>query len=105
MKKNICKERVNTPRLNVAPVNVVTAFTSFFADLTPYLGCWRAAKVLHAYLLAGVLRAPLQFFEVTPIGRIISRFSKDVDVLDTSLPFQTSDVIYCTFEVTLTFLY
>ncbi|GBP60470.1 Multidrug resistance-associated protein 1 [Eumeta japonica] len=78
---------------------IVAAISSFFADLTPYLGCWRAAKVLHALLLAGVLGAPLHFYDVTPIGRIVSRFSKDVDVLDTSLPFQASDVVYCTFEV------
>ncbi|XP_038214944.1 multidrug resistance-associated protein 1 isoform X4 [Zerene cesonia] len=59
----------------------------------------RAAKVLHELLLRNILKAPLQTFEVTPIGRILSRFSKDVDVVDTSLPSQLSDVMYCTFEV------
>lgn len=80
-------------------VDVVTAITSFFADLMPYLAGWRAAKIIHAVLLDNVLKTPLQFFEVTPVGRILSRFSKDVDVLDTSLPSQFADVIYCTFEV------
>lgn len=69
----------------------------------PYLACWRAAKVLHAGLLENVLRTPLQFFDVTPIGRILSRFSKDVDVLDTSLPSELTDVMYCAFEVTRIF--
>lgn len=76
-----------------------SAISSIFADLMPYLACWRAAKLLHAGLLENVLRTPLQFFEVTPIGRILSRFSKDVDVLDTSLPSQLTDVTYCAFEV------
>ncbi|CAH0714289.1 unnamed protein product, partial [Brenthis ino] len=80
-------------------VDVVTAIASFFADLMPFLACWRAARVLHQILLDNVLKAPLQFFEVTPVGRILSRFSKDVDVVDTSLPSQASDVIYCAFEV------
>lgn len=66
----------------------------------PYLACWRAAKILHALLLDNVLKTPLQFFEVTPVGRILSRFSKDIDVLDTSLPFECADMINCTFEVT-----
>ncbi|XP_031762816.2 multidrug resistance-associated protein 1 isoform X5 [Galleria mellonella] len=75
------------------------AISSFFADLMPYLACWRASRYIHALLLDNVLKAPLQFFEVTPVGRILSRFSKDIDVVDTLLPSQCSDVIYCAFEV------
>ncbi|XP_069356357.1 multidrug resistance-associated protein 1 isoform X3 [Maniola hyperantus] len=75
------------------------AIASFFADLMPYLACWRAARILHEILLDNVLKAPLQFFDVTPLGRILSRFSKDVDVVDTSLPTELADVIYCAFEV------
>ncbi|XP_059046550.1 multidrug resistance-associated protein 1 isoform X2 [Achroia grisella] len=75
------------------------AISSIFADLMPYLACWRASRYIHALLLDNVLKAPLQFFEVTPVGRILSRFSKDIDVVDTSLPWQCSDVIFCTFEV------
>ncbi|XP_059046551.1 multidrug resistance-associated protein 1 isoform X3 [Achroia grisella] len=77
----------------------VRTISSIFADLMPYLACWRASRYIHALLLDNVLKAPLQFFEVTPVGRILSRFSKDIDVVDTSLPWQCSDVIFCTFEV------
>ncbi|XP_013142439.1 PREDICTED: multidrug resistance-associated protein 1 [Papilio polytes] len=80
-------------------LGVGQALASIFADLLPYLGCWRAAMILHALLLKNVLKAPLQFFEVTPLGRILSRFSKDVDVVDNLLPAQATDVIYCAFEV------
>lgn len=73
--------------------------TSFFCDLAPQLGCWLAARQMHIVMLRAVMRAPLTFFDTTPIGRIISRFAKDVDVLDTSLPPQISDTIYCLFEV------
>lgn len=77
----------------------VVAMTSFFCDLAPQLGCWLAARQMHIVMLRAVMRAPLTFFDTTPIGRIISRFAKDVDVLDTSLPPQISDTIYCLFEV------
>lgn len=83
-------------------VSNVVAVASFFCDLAPQLGCWLAARQMHIVMLRGVMRAPLTFFDTTPIGRIISRFAKDVDVLDTSLPQQISDTIYCTFEVILT---
>lgn len=79
--------------------SLFAAIASFFADLMPYLACWRAARILHELLLDNVLKAPLQFFDVTPLGRILSRFSKDVDVVDTSLPSELADVIYCAFEV------
>lgn len=77
----------------------VVAMASFFCDLAPQLGCWLAARQMHIMMLRAVMRAPLTFFDTTPIGRIISRFAKDVDVLDTSLPPQISDTIYCLFEV------
>lgn len=77
----------------------VVAMASFFCDLAPQLGCWLAARQMHIMMLRAVMRAPLTFFDTTPIGRIISRFAKDVDILDTSLPPQISDTIYCLFEV------
>lgn len=79
----------------------VVAITSFFCDLAPQLGCWLAARQMHIVMLRAVMRSPLTFFDTTPTGRIISRFAKDVDVLDTSLPAQISDSIYCLFEVIL----
>jgi len=46
----------------------------------------RAARDLHDKLLNNSLRLPMSFFDVTPLGRILNRFSKDVDVIDVTLP-------------------
>ncbi|KIK57337.1 hypothetical protein GYMLUDRAFT_46212 [Collybiopsis luxurians FD-317 M1] len=41
---------------------------------------------LFSSALRTVLGSPISFFDTTPIGRILSRMSKDQDVLDTMLP-------------------
>ncbi|XP_037318942.2 ATP-binding cassette sub-family C member 3 isoform X4 [Pungitius pungitius] len=46
----------------------------------------RAAKFMHCNMLQGVLRAPQAFFESTPTGRVLNRFSKDVDAIDSYIP-------------------
>lgn len=75
------------------------ALTLFISDVAPRLAAWFAAKVMHDVMLHGVVRAPLSFHDVTPQGRILSRFSKDVDVMDNLLPQQIADTLWCMFEV------
>jgi ATP-binding cassette subfamily C (CFTR/MRP) protein 1 len=50
------------------------------------LGSLKAARHLHFRLLHNILRLPLQFFDTTPLGRVINRFSRDTDVIDAFLP-------------------
>lgn len=45
-----------------------------------------AAKKLHNNLLINKLHTPQSFFDTTPIGRIINRFSKDIYIIDEALP-------------------
>ncbi|KAG7759026.1 hypothetical protein KL911_000163 [Ogataea haglerorum] len=45
----------------------------------------QGSKYLHQIMLDGVLRAPMQFFETTPIGRILNRFSPDIYKIDEQL--------------------
>ncbi|XP_078489925.1 ATP-binding cassette sub-family C member 10-like isoform X1 [Ciona intestinalis] len=50
-------------------------------------GGLRAAKVMHHKLLTAIMKAPISFFDTTPLGRIINRFSSDLYTIDDSLPF------------------
>ncbi|GFR76867.1 multidrug resistance-associated protein 1-like [Elysia marginata] len=42
----------------------------------------KAANEFHWDLLHNILRAPMSFFDTTPTGRIVTRFSKDVNTVD-----------------------
>ena len=45
----------------------------------------RASKVMLQDAILRVLRAPMSFFDTTPLGRITNRFSKDIDTMDNFL--------------------
>lgn len=53
------------------------------------LGAIYASTRLHNRMLARVLRAPMAFFDTTPLGRIVNRFSKDVLTIDEKIPAST----------------
>lgn len=51
-------------------------------------GTLRASSKLHDELFRRILRSPMKFFDTTPTGRVLNRFSKDMDEVDVRLPFQ-----------------
>ena len=56
------------------------------ATVTLNLSCLRGANILHNKMLVHIMNSPIStFFDVTPIGRILNRFSKDIDVIDVTL--------------------
>ena len=59
----------------------------------------RAVKFLHNSLLFSILRSSMKFFESTPTGRIINRFSKDIEASESSIPMTLKDVAYCFFNL------
>ncbi|XP_050728625.1 multidrug resistance-associated protein 1-like isoform X3 [Eriocheir sinensis] len=64
----------------------------------------RAAKYLHKMLLGNIMRSPMSFFDVTPTGRIVNRFSKDIDTVDVMLPTNFRSWIGCFISVVATFV-
>uniref|UniRef100_A0AAQ5ZEM8 ATP-binding cassette, sub-family C (CFTR/MRP), member 10 n=1 Tax=Amphiprion ocellaris TaxID=80972 RepID=A0AAQ5ZEM8_AMPOC len=63
-----------------------TVFTALRAFLFAY-GVICAASVIHNRLLDRVLKATVSFFDTTPLGRILNRFSSDLYCVDDGLPF------------------
>lgn len=53
----------------------------------------RGSKYFHDKMARSVLRSPMQFFETTPIGRILNRFADDMNVVDQQLIWSILAVI------------
>ena len=43
--------------------------------------------VLFREMLINLSHATFRFFDITPLGRILNRFTKDIDMIDGMLPF------------------
>ncbi|KAL1498301.1 hypothetical protein ABEB36_009120 [Hypothenemus hampei] len=65
-------------------------------------GSMAAAKKLHNFMLANVLRLPMSFFDTTPSGRILSRFSGDIIGIDLRLPMALNVFFQNSFRVLAT---
>lgn len=59
----------------------------------------RASKQLHDDLTERILRAPVAFFDITPIGRVLNRFAADMDKVDLELTQSLSQGMSTIFNV------
>lgn len=85
-------------------IGLGVAILSTINSIVLYIGSYRASKRLFSSLLDTVVRAPMRWFvlashviygtsspwlssryDTTPSGRIINRFSRDVETIDSSL--------------------
>uniref|UniRef100_A0A8C3VSX7 ATP-binding cassette sub-family C member 12 n=1 Tax=Catagonus wagneri TaxID=51154 RepID=A0A8C3VSX7_9CETA len=58
-----------------------------------------ASSSLHDQVLHKILESPMSFFDRTPTGRLMNRFSKDMDELDVRLPFHAENFLQQFFMV------
>lgn len=65
-----------------APPPPPTGILVVLSSIMMAVGRIRAARLLHQVLLHNKMRSPQSFFDTTPSGRILNRFSKDIHVID-----------------------
>ncbi|KAH7111608.1 hypothetical protein EDB81DRAFT_873718 [Dactylonectria macrodidyma] len=66
----------------LAIIGVFGALTALIRNLWVFLGSLRASKRIHDHLINSVSRARFKFFDVTPLGQLLNRFSKDLEAVD-----------------------
>ena len=79
-----------------------TIFT-LIATISITLACLKGAKILHNEMLVHMMRAPISHFDTTPMGRILNRFSKDIDTADTVLGMSIRMVMMRFFNTIVSF--
>ncbi|KAL2015583.1 hypothetical protein VTK56DRAFT_5216 [Thermocarpiscus australiensis] len=70
----------------LAMIGIMGAAYFFLIIMVPL-----SSEVLHSRLLKSVMDAPLAFFSKTDVGVVTNRFSQDMSVIDTELPFALVD--------------
>ncbi|KAM7392240.1 hypothetical protein PAMA_007390 [Pampus argenteus] len=67
-------------------LGVTQGAAMFGTTLAIALGGIVASHHLHADLIHSILHSPMSFFEVTPSGNLLNRFSKEIDAIDCMIP-------------------
>ena len=90
-------EEVNVPYyLGVyAVLALLYVLISMFREALIFWGSLVASWKLHQRLLESVTRAKFKFFDSTPLGQIMNRFSKDVEAIDQEVAPIAVGVVGC----------
>uniref|UniRef100_A0A8C1TI49 Multidrug resistance-associated protein 4 n=1 Tax=Cyprinus carpio TaxID=7962 RepID=A0A8C1TI49_CYPCA len=70
-----------------------TIIFGFMRSLFMFNALVSSAETLHNRMFNSILRTPVRFFDINPIGRILNRFAKDIGHLDSLLPWTFVDFI------------
>ncbi|XP_075949230.1 ATP-binding cassette sub-family C member 3 isoform X1 [Anarhichas minor] len=97
---NQTKENVHMRVGVYAALGIAQGILVMISSFTLAMGNIGAARKLHSNLLTNKFHTPQSFFDTTPLGRIINRFSKDIYVIDEALP-ATVLMFLATFFVSL----
>ena len=82
----------------VNAAGVVSVFLWIRSFLTMKVGV-RASEFLHSRMLSSVFSAPMSFFDATPSGQLLSRFGKEMETVDRSVPDSIGSVLFCFLQI------
>ena len=82
-------------------VSLTGVFTTVAAFITA-MAALNASITIHQRLLQNILKCPLKFFESTPQGRLMNRFSSDMSTVDLVVPFTYRSMVNSVIGAVLT---
>lgn len=74
-------------------------------SLMNLLSALHASKIIHLKTLGSLVRAPVMFFDTTPVGRILNRFSRDTDDVDFLLSMSMTEFGNCIMQLLSTLIF
>ncbi|KAI8092836.1 uncharacterized protein BX664DRAFT_357339 [Halteromyces radiatus] len=75
-------------------IGMVALLVASLRLLILYTGSINASRRIHSQLLDRILRAKVRFFDTTPMGRIVNRFSSDLETIDQEVSPQLSFLMF-----------
>lgn len=83
-------------------IGLLGAVAALVRDLWLFFGSLTASKRLHVELMQSVTRARFKFFDVTPLGQMMNRFSKDLEAVDQEIAPTAIGVLTCGLSLIVT---
>ena len=80
-------------------LNACMFLCSSIYNIWTFFSMAKASVIMHRSLIDKTMHAPLSFFETNPSGRIINRFTSDLEVIDRKIPMELADVIWCSANI------
>ncbi|XP_043718835.1 ABC transporter C family member 10-like [Telopea speciosissima] len=68
-------------------IGCVSIFVLLFRYIAAVVSSIQSSRSIFSQLLNSLFRAPMSFYYSTPLGRILSRVSSDMSILDLDIPF------------------
>nr|QWN59136.1 ATP-binding cassette C transporter [Rehmannia glutinosa] len=89
MAANVDDPHFNTLRLILVYllIGVVSSLFLLTRTFTTVVLGMQSSRALFSQLLISLFRAPMSFYDSTPLGRILSRVSSDLSIVDLDIPF------------------
>jgi ABC-type multidrug transport system fused ATPase/permease subunit len=82
-----------------AAISTALVISVFIREVVLFYGSISASKRIHARLMEAVMRARFRFFDSTPLGQIMNRFSKDMEAIDQEVTPVAVGLIYCLLSI------
>ncbi|CZS93813.1 related to bile acid ABC transport protein [Rhynchosporium agropyri] len=85
-----------------ALIGIAGMLVALFRDMWLFFGSLTASWKIHQRLMESVTRAKFKFFDATPLGQLMNRFSKDLEAVDQEVAPTAIGFMSCALAIVVT---